>query len=239
MKELQRLCGFLNFICRCIVPGRAFTRRIYNYFDSSMKPHYHVNLNKEIKSDLSVWQVFLKHPSAFCRPFMDFTVILTAEDLDMYTDTSGKIGCGGIFNHEWFHMEWDQTFLKMRNPSIEYLELYAVTIAVLVWILKLQNRRICLFVDNESVQNMINATSTKCKNCMVLIRMIVTTGLIHNVRVFAKHVSTKDNFFADTISRNQWRHLAYLSVKHNKHMNLSLVQIPTQLRNMEDLWINV
>ena len=29
LKQLQRICGFLNFLCRCVVPGRAFTRRLY------------------------------------------------------------------------------------------------------------------------------------------------------------------------------------------------------------------
>ena len=27
--EFQKLCGTLNFLCRCIVPGRAFLRRLY------------------------------------------------------------------------------------------------------------------------------------------------------------------------------------------------------------------
>ena len=28
--QIQQLTGFLNVLCRCIVPGRAFTRRLYN-----------------------------------------------------------------------------------------------------------------------------------------------------------------------------------------------------------------
>ena len=31
LKELQQLCGFLNFLGKAIVPGRAFTRRLYYY----------------------------------------------------------------------------------------------------------------------------------------------------------------------------------------------------------------
>ena len=29
VKHMQKICGFLNFLGRCIVPGRAFTRRLY------------------------------------------------------------------------------------------------------------------------------------------------------------------------------------------------------------------
>ena len=31
LHELQKLCGYLNFLCRAVVPGRAFTRRLYAY----------------------------------------------------------------------------------------------------------------------------------------------------------------------------------------------------------------
>ena len=31
LKQLQKLCGFLNFLTKCIIPGRAFTRRLYSY----------------------------------------------------------------------------------------------------------------------------------------------------------------------------------------------------------------
>ena len=29
VKEIQKLAGYLNFLCRCVIPGRAFTRRFY------------------------------------------------------------------------------------------------------------------------------------------------------------------------------------------------------------------
>ena len=29
LHELQKMCGFLNHLCRAIIPGRAFTRRLY------------------------------------------------------------------------------------------------------------------------------------------------------------------------------------------------------------------
>ena len=30
LHDLQKLCGFLNFLCRCVVPGRAFLTRLYS-----------------------------------------------------------------------------------------------------------------------------------------------------------------------------------------------------------------
>ena len=61
--ELQKLCSFLNFLCRCIVPGRAFTQRLYSHFNSSMPKHYHVRVNEKMSSNLEMWLQFLKEPS--------------------------------------------------------------------------------------------------------------------------------------------------------------------------------
>ena len=42
LKQLQKLCGFLNFLCRCVVPGHAFTRRLFAYTAGNLKPHHHI-----------------------------------------------------------------------------------------------------------------------------------------------------------------------------------------------------
>ena len=214
VKELQKLCGFLNFLCRCIIPGRAFTRRIYAKFNSSMKPHYHIDINRELRQDLLTWLQFLKEPSVYCRPFLDFSEIISETDIDLYTDASGVVGCSGIRECEdFFKQIWNKQFIITYRPSIEFLELYAVAVAVILWIKKYQNKRICLFADNESVMNMINKTTSGCRNCMVLIRMIVLECMSWNVHLFAKHVRTKENSFTDALSRNQMQRFWYLAKK--------------------------
>ena len=133
--ELQRLCGYLNFLYRAVVPGRAFTRQLYAYTAGKMlKPHHHVQITGEMRADLSMWMSFLGHPSAYCRPFMDFKLHLDAQDVDFHTDSSQNfsLGFGGIFDRQWFWGRWDN-FTAEVEPSIEYLELYAVTAGVLLW----------------------------------------------------------------------------------------------------------
>ena len=139
-KEAQKLCGLLNFFGKCIVPGRAFTRRLYTLTKKVAKPHHHITLKKENKMDLTTWSLFLQHPAAFSRPFADFSDEVV--DIDMYTDSSRSesLGCGGFSGRSWFSMQWDREFIELFNPSIAYLELYAVTIAVLNWIHRYQNK---------------------------------------------------------------------------------------------------
>ena len=147
-----------------IVPGRAFTRRLYAYVKPNMRPYHHICMMQEIKSDMEMWCTFMKDPSIYCRPFIDFTSILTAEELEWTTDASAAIGVRGIWGSHWFHRCWNKDFLDEHNPSIEYLELFGVTTSVLLWGEQFRNKRISLQCDNQSVVHMINNSTSACKN---------------------------------------------------------------------------
>ena len=204
---LQKLCGFLNFLCKVVVPGRAFTMRLYSHIGPQLLPHHHLCITGEMRLDLQIWDLFLNNANVFCRPFMDFKAI-QAEEVDFYTDASGswdKGGIGAICGNSWIMQKWDKTLMQEINPSIEYLELYALTAALLNWLPRFKNREIYVFVDNESIKTMINKSSSWCRNCMVLIRFITLHSLVCNVRVFAKHLSTHKNVLADALSRLNWR----------------------------------
>ena len=213
LKKLQQLCGFLNFIGKSIVPGRAFTRRLYTFGEKTLKDYHHLPIKQEMKLDLTMWLSFLNHPAAHSRSFFEFDKNYSAEEIDMYTDASTLFGCGGHNDNEWFVGAWqeEQEFMDKTQPSINYLELYAVTVAIILWIHKYQNKKITLFCDNMSVVHMINNNSSKCKNCMVLIRMLVLHSMTNNVKVMAKHVTGVTNIFADRISRLQYKEFRQLS----------------------------
>ena len=124
LNQLQKICGFLNFVGRCIIPGRAFTRRLYSYTaNDNLKPHHHIRINAEMRRDLNMWLTFLHHPSVYCRPFLDFAHTLIADEIDMYSDASGKIGMGAICGQEWMFGQWPSKFIQKYKPSIEFLEL--------------------------------------------------------------------------------------------------------------------
>ena len=220
------------------MPGRAFTRRLYaNTAGNHLKPHHHIRVNAEIRQDLLMWSTFLQHPSVFCRPFLDFSTWLIADEIDMYSDASGKIGMGAICETSWMYKTWPQQFLEKCSPSIEYLELYGVTAAVLAWIHRFKNKRIILFCDNRSVVDMINATSTSCRNCMVLIRMIVLKGLIENVRIFARHVKGSKNSLVDSLSRNKIKYFHQLCLEQNRQMEDSQTELPDAMWTLDKLLI--
>ena len=237
VKAIQKLCGFLNFLCRAVVPGRAFTRRLYALYSPSMKPFHHVRIHQEFRDDLKMWEQFLVSPSIFCRPFLDFSEVLLATQLDWSTDASGVIGFGGIFNGSWFKGLWSQEFLSLE-PSIEYQELFAVVASVLTWGDLVRNRRICIFCDNQALVQMVNNSTLSCKNCMVLIRILTLKSLVTNLRVFARYISSKDNKYSDALLRDRmdlfWNH----AKNDNKHFDSLPQDLPDEIWPVEKIWKN-
>ena len=232
LQDLQKLTGFLNFLGRAIVPGRAFTRRLYAHTSNVLMPHHHIRITNEMKLDLELWKTFLHHPTVFSHPFVDFELGVNATEMDMYSDASGNwsLGFGATCLNYWTFKQWDYDFMARYQPSIEYLELYTVTVGVFNWIYLFKNSRIVLFCDNQSVVAMINSTSSSCPHCMVLIRILVLKMLVHSVRIFAKYVSSKDNFYSDALSRLKLLLFWQLAKDNNKEFN----DLPQEL--LEELW---
>ena len=61
------------------------------------------------------------------------------------------------------HVKWNKQFIAEQDPSISYLELFAVTAGLLNWMHKFKNMCIVLHCDNQGVVDMINTSSSKCR----------------------------------------------------------------------------
>ena len=204
VKSLQSLSGYLNFLNKTIVPGRAFTRRMYApYNNLNMKPYHHIRLSQEFRDDCRMWQYFLDNfeMAAMCRTFVDCANTQYAHDLDFYTDSSGAIGYGCSFNDRWIQGYWNKSFLINKKPSIQFLELYALCVGIMAWGQDLTNAKFIIYCDNKPVKDMVNNTTSGCKNCMILIRMLTVNNLIYNRTLQVKYVESKSNSRADALSR--------------------------------------
>ena len=249
IKLLQQLAGTLNFLHKAIHPGRAFTRRMYAKFahimdhrgklisGTKMRQHYHVALDTEFRDDCAVWELFLmnKEISTLCRPFLDVDIFKTSKELDFTTDAAAgeHLGAGCVFGTSWTSLRWPSGFMRqVPKPSIEFLELYALVMAVYIWSERLSNTRSIIFCDNEAVCKMVVKNSSSCKNCMYLIRMLVLRSLQYNMRIFTKHIFGKDNLLADILSRQRldiFRRIA-------PQMNSFPERIPHELWPITKVW---
>ena len=249
IKFVQQLTGTLNFLNKAIVPGRAFTRGMYSKLKvcddqgRKLKQFHHINLTSDFLQDCKTWLTFLDGANfkseVLCRPYIDIDLYREAEDLMLYTDTSlsQKRGCGGIFKNRWFVMKWNAKFIREQQPSIEFLELYALVVGILTWRNQpeLQNSRISVFCDNISVKLMVNDFASSCKHCCKLLRILALDGLRCNRRVFVRHVRTEINILADALSRLQFKRF-WLSAPQT--MNKYPDEVPEEIWPVEKIWFN-
>ena len=175
VKELQRLTATLNFLTKEDFAGRVFTRRMYTKFSNvktkdgkPLKHYHHVKLDNEFKNDCLVWINFLenadKDGSILCRPYVDLFAFDTSVVLPFYSDASKKdsLGFGIYFNQQWAYGTWEPGYIKNCNPSIEYLELFALCVGIFIWQEQLKDCRIIIHCDNQAVVNMVNQTTSSC-----------------------------------------------------------------------------
>ena len=95
LKELLSLISTLNFACKVIPPGRPFLQRMVALTRNVKQPYYHIKLNSGFFKDLNMWQQFIVtwNWAAFSCHLLGST----QSPLELYTDGSGALGFGGIF----------------------------------------------------------------------------------------------------------------------------------------------
>lgn len=237
--DMQKVTGLLNFFCRAVVPGRAFTRRLYAaYSGLGLKQHHHVKVSPEMRLDLAMWQTFLTMKGKVFRPFVDFDDDNIAIDLAMTSDAakSDQLGYAAFcrmpnsFDAYYCFDRWDLDLISDYDPSIQFLELFALSVGITLFSEHLRDMRVRIYCDNQAVLNMVNNGSSACKHCMLLIRHITLCALKNNVVYDVRYINTKDNAFADLLSR--MKHVEFLNIIPAE-WKLTRVATPVELLPVE------
>ena len=174
-----------------------------------------------------------------CLPFFDFEENKKFDQKFFMTDASKNkfLGCGGINDDQWFIMQWDEDFIVNQNPSINFLELYALTVGILGWLHTYRNQQITIFCDNQSVVYMVNKLTSGCKNCMTLIRLIVLHCLQNNVKLNVQYIESKANIFADYLSRLKYKQFWQEAQRQKRIFKKKSTEIPEILIPVDKFWL--
>ena len=84
----------LSFFCKAISPGRPFIRRLIDLTCGVVKPWYKIRPTVGAKSDLNMWQKFLKEFNGVL--IIPDQVWSTCDELQFFIDAGGEIGFGGF-----------------------------------------------------------------------------------------------------------------------------------------------
>ena len=196
LMEVQSLTGLLNFACSVIVPGSAFLRWLIDPTVGIQSSHHLIQLSKDVKEDLKVWQSFLSNFNG--RFFFLEETWYSSSKLDLYTDASRASGFGAIFGSRWCYGKWPATW---SYCNIAILEFYPIVLSLYLWGHVIRNRCILFFTDNESLVHVINKQSSKDKSLMFF-------------KQIENHVAGVKNRLADSLSRLQVQSFKQLAPAH-------------------------
>ena len=158
--------------------------------------HHLIQLSKDVKEDLKVWQSFLSNFNG--RFFFLEETWYSSSKLDLYTDASGALGFGAIFGSRWCYGKWPATW---SYCNIAILEFYPIVLSLYLWGHVMRNRCILFFTDNESLVHVINKQSSKDKSLMFF-------------KQIEKHIAGVKNRLANSVSRLQVQSFKQLAPAH-------------------------
>ena len=203
LQNLQSLVGSLNFFSKAIRSARAFNRRFYDLCAKAKLPHHLIRLNKEVKADIEVWLKFLHSYNG--KTYFPESEWCNNDVLDLFSDSSGSVGCGAYFSGEWVYMSWPKSWTQTNIlRDITFLEFIPVVLALSIWGSRLLSKKIKFFIDNIALVGILNSQTSKLKRVMTLMRPFVLCTLQNNIIFRAEHIKGKLNSISDSISRQEW-----------------------------------
>lgn len=202
-----------------------------------VKQHHHIKVDRDVKEDLKLWKGFLTTTYGVCRPFMDFSDKLLAKEIDLYSDASSNYGWGCTYKNFWCYSAWTRADKERYDnglSNIQIMELLAFTVAVELFAPLLRNKRVVTYCDNQAVVAMINNSSSSCRVCMELIRIVTLTSMKYNCRFFSEWIPTKQNGISDSLSRLDFDRFRKLA----PHMSEKPLDPPVSVWPMRNEWWN-
>ncbi|XP_060071013.1 uncharacterized protein LOC132550928 [Ylistrum balloti] len=206
LKKLQSLAGSLNFCVRAIPSARAFIRRFYNAMSGVKKSHHFIRVTHGMTEDIQVLLMFFELYNGYCSFPERFWV--DNSQLELYTDSAGGDGSkggGAYFHGKWAFISWPKQWIASDViRDITFLELVPIVMSTFIWGAELQNKKILLHTDNQSLVTILNNKTSRSCRIMGLVHPLVLRCMLHNIQFRALHIPGNTNSIVDAISRKQW-----------------------------------
>lgn len=144
LKQLQSLLGKPYFPCHILPMGHIFCLHLSAATPGVRLLHHYIRLLGEHKADLRVWVEFLRS--------LWMAQVMSAIDIDLYTDAAGSLGFWGFCQGAWCAAAWPEEgrgtgFLG----NLVLLELFQIVVELDIWGSQFLNSQVCFHCDNMGV----------------------------------------------------------------------------------------
>ena len=235
-KELESLIGHLNHACKVVRPGRTFLRRMIDLLtatgaSSTRCPHHHIRLNREFRSDLAWWRLFLD-PWNGIGLLQDARIV---SGLEVTSDASGSWGCGAWHDTEWFQLPWSESAQAL---DISVKELIPIVMAAAIWGRGWKDSVITCFCDNQAVVAVLSSRTCRDRHLMHLLRCLFFFEAYGQFRIQCRHISGACNGKADDLSRNNLSAFFLKVPSANRAPSSIPTLLPNLLISVDQDWIS-
>ena len=181
-RDLLSIIGSLSQACKVVKSGRAFVRHLIDLSKSAKRPHHHIRLSREPRSDIEWWYQF--------AGTWNGVSILRAQKQEqphivVTSDASGRWGCGAFFDQKWFQLQWASS---MQDSNITIKELVPIVLAAAVWGKEWYGLTMQARCDNSAVVAILNWGNSQDPEVMHLIRCLAFIKAKFQICLFASHI---------------------------------------------------
>ena len=221
-REILSLVGLLQHATKIVRNGRTFVSRMYATAAKLKRMHYLSSLNREFRSDLAWWHVFMQSWNGLSLLRCTLT---SPPDFTIYTDASGSWGCGAGFNRQWLQWQWPPQWSPI---SIMAKELVPIVLSCALWGPKLARCAVLFRCDNSSVVAAVIKGTAKEVNVMHLLRCLWFFTAYYNISPLCEHIAGITNDLADHLSRCNLQSFFY----QNPQASSIPTQVPPSLQQL-------
>ena len=196
-RELLSLIGQLQHACCVVQPGRTFLRRMIDLSTKTKKLYHNIRLNKNFRSDLSWWALFL---TTWNGVGMMASTVKSKCTAVLTSDASGNWGCGAYTSTgKWFMLQWPHSW---RSVHITVKELLPLVMGVALWGRRWSGNSVVCRCDNAAVVAILKSGWCKDELAMHLLRSLFFWLATFQVTIVGEHIPGCHNGPADALSRN-------------------------------------
>jgi hypothetical protein len=161
-RNLDKLNGKLNWVCKVVYGGRTFVRRLIDTQWSVARPHHHIRISSSVRLDLQWWLDFLPQ-------FHGQTELIPSRPsslFDFSTDASSSYGYGAFILGGYFSLTFVQAAAlfedaPVQSAPIHIHELYVVLIVCCLYSAALPGQHLRIYFDKTIVVSAVNTGTAK------------------------------------------------------------------------------
>lgn len=230
-KDMQRLIGKLQFVAKCIRPGRLFISRLLRWM-TSLRDNEFRAIDRETRLDIKFWYDFLPR---FNGVSILWHLEVETPDEELASD-SCLTGCGAHSKSQFFHSTFPQ-FVLQETTNIAQRELLTICATIKTFAHTITGKKITFLCDNLASVQCVNSGRSKDPFMQRVLREIVFVSAINNCWIRTKFIGTKSNRKADILSR--WHLNPKQSAQHFAEVidtEMTEIKIQPEIFELNALW---